>query len=239
MEQLSEILSAGGFNERLVEAHRRNEALKAQVGEEAFRARMDDAREEKTLRELREESVLRVKHMIGPRHADCTFDSFTVNERNQAVFERCRQLAEHFSDGCKGVMLCGPNGIGKNHLAAAIAVRLAEREISSYVNNITGIKRQICDAFGTGVGEAVNRIMACRLIVINDLGAERDTDFARELMFDLIDRVYEEKRVLLVTTNIGSDVELGQRYGRRVVSRLLALCDVVCYDDADHRLTQG
>ena len=238
MEPLSEVLSEGGFCERLVMAHRRNEARKAQIGEEAFRAEMDAAREAKTLREMREERVTRVKRMIGPRHADCTFEGFAINEPNRTAFERCKQLAQHCGDEAKGVMLCGPNGIGKNHLAAATAVSLAKRGISSYVNSITGVKRQICDAFGTGVEEAVSRIMASRLIVINDLGAERDTDFARELMFGLIDRIYEEKRVLMVTTNIGSDVQLGQRYGRRVVSRLLALCDVVCYDDVDHRVGQ-
>jgi DNA replication protein DnaC len=200
----------------------------------------DPEYEERRCRELtrymREGLVDSVKRMIGPRHADCTFENFEVNDNNRAALERCRLLADTFERGCKGVLLCGTNGIGKNHLAAATAKEVAFGERNVFYGSITAIKNRIYDAMDGSLSGAVDTILHASLICINDLGAEQDTQFGRELMFHLIDRMYEKKSVLLATTNILRDSDLGKRYGDRVLSRLLGMCDVLVFDDEDHRI---
>lgn len=177
-----------------------------------------------------------VKRMIGKRHMDCTFGNFEVNVQNRAAHARCRLLADTFAPGCKGVLLCGKNGIGKNHLAAAAAKAVAWKQAYVFYGSVTAIKNRMYDAMGSSLTAAVNSIMNAQLICINDLGAEQDTGFGRELMFHLIDRMYEQKAVLLATTNLVNDKALDGRYGKRVLSRLLEMCDVVVYDDKDHRV---
>ncbi len=136
------------------------------------------------------------------------------------------------------MLLCGKNGIGKNHLAAAVTKTVAWKLAYVFYGSVTAIKDRVYDVKGSNMTAAVNSIMNAHLICINDLGAEQDTGFGREFMFNLIDRIYEKKAVLLATTNITDDKALSNRYGKRVLSRLWEQCDVVVYDDRDHRVPQ-
>ena len=235
MEFGSEVFS-GKFAQEMVRAQERVRARIAEIGPEAYETDRAAKRQRELEAAVRNGLVDGVRRMIGPRHADCTFDSFEVGDNNRLAYDRCRLLADSFSPGCKGVLLCGKNGIGKNHLAAAVAKAVAWKQAYVFYGSVTAIKNRIYDAMGSNLTAAVNSIMNAHLICINDLGAEQDTGFGRELMFHLIDRIYEKKAVLLATTNITDDKALSNRYGKRVLSRLWELCDVVVYDDRDHRV---
>ncbi len=198
------------------------EALRKQLDEEYFRA------------DIRRAAV----SMLGDRFFGCTFCNYTVNANNRKAFDACKALCDTYQKGTKGLMLSGPNGIGKNHLAAAIVEALATKLVPAYFGTVTKIKTKICDAFGSSVEEAIDSIMRYSVVCINDLGAERETDFMKELLFDLIDRMYEENRTLIITTNLDSNM-LYARYGSRIVSRMLGMCDVVCFKDYDHRVAKN
>jgi DNA replication protein DnaC len=237
MDNDSEIFR-GTFAEGLAWAQNKADACIAEIGEEAYRAEREEKRQRERDLIFRTGQLDGVKRMIGPRHADCTFENFEVNDGNRHAYEQCRQLADTFGKGGKGVLLCGRNGIGKNHLAAATARSVAWNKHLVFYGSITTIKNRMYDAMGDSLEGAINSIMNARLICVNDLGAEQDTRFGRELMFSLIDRIYEQKAVLLATTNIVNDQELCERYGKRVLSRLWHMCDIVVYDDRDHRVAR-
>jgi DNA replication protein DnaC len=55
-------------------------------------------------------------------------------------------------------------------------------------------------------------------------------------MFDLINKIYDNQKVFMATTNLMSDEEVGNRYGKSILSRLLQMCDVVVFQDTDHRI---
>ena len=174
-------------------------------------------------------------NQLGERFAQCTFDNFKRNDNNKLAYGAARRLAGGFKRDKKGLILAGPNGIGKNHLTAAMVNELADQIKSAFYSNITKVKTKICDAFGYSVEEAIESILSKDLICINDLGAERDNDYAKELLFDLVDRLYEDKRCLVITTNL-TDEEMFKRYGSRIVSRFFEMCDMVRYADYDHRV---
>jgi DNA replication protein DnaC len=185
---------------------------------------------------MRESMEGRSKILIGPRHSGCTFDNYEVNSRNREAFERSRLLADNFTHGCRGLLLCGSNGIGKNHLAAAVAKTVSRKKCHVFFGTITDVQNRMYDAMGGKMNAVIASLMMADLICFNDLGAEQDTKFANSLMFDLINKIYDNQKVFMATTNLMSDEEVGNRYGKSILSRLLQMCDVVVFQDTDHRI---
>ncbi len=70
-----------------------------------------------------------------------------------------------------------------------------------------------------------DRLTSVDLLHIDDLGAEKRTDWVLEQLYAIVDRRYEEQRSIVVTTNLETD-ELREQIGERTVSRLLQMCDV-------------
>jgi DNA replication protein DnaC len=219
----------------VMEAGKRREAVIAEIGKEEYDRRMEEKRREEFFSGLKKSMKKSLGIMLGSRFKDCTFENFGVNKNNKRAYVACMSFADGFSSDRKGLILAGPVGIGKNHLAAAIANELIKRMIRTYFGSITKIKTKICDAFGVGVDDALDSILAHDVVVINDLGTERDTEFAKELLFDLIDRLYENSKPIIITTNL-SDEELFAKYGPRIMSRLIGMCDAIYYEDEDHRM---
>lgn len=237
MMELFGVKFTGKFADEIEAARKRNEARAAEIGSEEYERQREEERQKVLWDGYVNGLVRTAKRVVGDRFRDATFGNFGVNDNNREAYEKCMALVKDFSPDKRGIMLTGNNGIGKNHLAAATHIALAGQGIHTYYNNITGIKNTICDNFEEdGVEDAVRRIINAQFIVINDLGAESDTKFAKELMFHLVDRIYEARRVLMITTNILDGDELESRYDRRVISRILGMCDPVCYEDYDHRI---
>jgi DNA replication protein DnaC len=249
----------GGLSERLKEAGKRVQAEIDKIGEEEYYRRLEERRRREEEEWQKEDFEREAALMLGERFKGCTFGSLEVScdpgkgYDNRKAKEAAVRFAAEFPGSPKteglwgdkktgrGLILSGPNGIGKNHLAAAIANELRKRYVRTYFGSITKIKTKICDAFGGGVGAAVEELLGYGLIVINDLGAERESaaqDWAQEFLFDFVDRIYESKKPLVITTNLDAD-GLYRRYGARIVSRILGMCDVVKYNDRDHRVAPG
>lgn len=234
------------LSERLKEAGKRVQAEKDRLGEEEYYRRGEERRRREEEAWWREEFRSAAARTLGERFRDCSFENLEESfdpckgYDNRKAKEAAMRFAAEFGKAEKGLMLSGPNGIGKNHLAAAIVNELGKRYVRSYFGSITKIKRTVCDAFGGGVGTAVETLLGYGLIVINDLGAEKESatqDWAQEFLFDFTDRIYEGKKPLVITTNLDADGLFG-RYGARIVSRILGMCDVIRYNDYDHRVVR-
>lgn len=231
-----------GAREMFSAARKRVELKKAAAGGEvAYRRQREEQADADMMNGLRDSCVRGTKWMLGDRFAEKTFENFDVNPKNREALEVCRKFAAEFGPGRKGLLLMGPNGIGKNHLAAAVVNELAKRIYYSYFSNIVSVKNKLMDAIGYGVEGAIGKLLSYDMICINDLGAERapktpgEVDYTQEILFGLIDGAYEDNKTLIITTNM-SDAELFERYGKRIVSRLIGMCDVVEYEDFDHRV---
>ena len=77
-----------------------------------------------------------------------------------------------------------------------------------------------------------------QLLVLDDLGAEKPSDWVRERLYTIINRRYEHCRPTIVTSNLTID-QLAKQVGSRVASRLCELCEVVELQGTDRRKTKG
>lgn len=155
------------------------------------------------------------------------FDGYRVTPENQKAYALCGRYAERFEKMPKknqGLLLWGGVGTGKTFSAACIANALLDRGISVVMTSFAQL-------LGKGKGfdidsETVDRLNRARLLIIDDLGAERNTDFALEKVYSIIDSRYQSGLPMILTTNL--DLQEMQtctdiRY-KRVYERVLEVC---------------
>ncbi len=123
------------------------------------------------------------------------------------TMKQYKALCEQFADNPKGwLVLQGGAGVGKTHLAYAIAARALDRGKSVFGHNVPEILEMLRrgykeDTYDTWI-EELKRI---DLLVLDDLGAQNSTDWANEKLYQIIDRRYALRLPLVVTTNWNID----------------------------------
>ncbi|MGI5848800.1 MAG: ATP-binding protein [Christensenellales bacterium] len=239
-----EIQVSGLMAKNLEIAEKRLAERISAIGYERVKAQRD-AEKEKMIREMADRFYIdAAKSRLGEKFSGSTFDNFRVNKNNKEAYDACLRFAQGKSN--KGIMLAGPIGIGKNHLAAAIVNELAKRGDLAYVSSAKRLQTRLYDSYGH-VEDAIDNIFEARVIVINDIGKESGTETSRSLMADFVDQAYEREKKLIITTNMTADeiadgeIKNGVKhgYGLHTLSRLLEMCEVVEYSDYDHRVRGG
>ncbi|MFI3171279.1 MAG: ATP-binding protein [Eubacteriales bacterium] len=126
-----------------------------------------------------------------------------------------------------GFLFWGPIGTGKSYVAGCIANALIEQEVTVKMTNFTTI---IDDMFAlSDKTEYINQLARYDLLIIDDLGAERSSDYAIGIVFSVIDRRWRSGRPLIITTNmaiktIKEEFNLDKK---RIYDRILEMCTPV------------
>jgi DNA replication protein DnaC len=101
-----------------------------------------------------------------------------------------------------GLMLWGGVGTGKSHAAYCIANALIDKGVSVYVTRISHLANTVFEQDKLAYKHAMDRVCGCALLILDDIGAERDSQFMYEKAFEFIDARIETGRPLIVTTNL-------------------------------------
>jgi DNA replication protein DnaC len=134
-----------------------------------------------------------------------------------------------------GVFLTGGVGSGKTHMAAAWALEAAAAgDVIHWVNAAAHLSAIRANFNGGPQVETPAEIARADLVVIDDLGAERPTEWVRESLYVLVDAIYEQERRLIVTSNLKLS-QIARLLGERIASRLAEMCPVVTLDGPDRR----
>jgi DNA replication protein DnaC len=185
---------------------------------------------------------------IPPRYRACTLDSLVTydNERFLRAVKRARDFAESFPVVEKGLMLIGPPGIGKTHVAVAVLRRVMDRaRIRGLYCDTRALLRDIRSTYNPSLNAAemdvLRPVMEAQLLVLDDLGAERLTDWVEETMNLIVNTRYNEKRPTIFTSNyddIPDPTEMNSLYvrvGFRMHSRLREMCEFLEWEGPDFR----
>lgn len=169
-----------------------------------------------------------------PRMKEWTFEN---DDGSVPAMERANQFVDSWDEVVRvhaGLLLWGGVGTGKTYMAACIANALLDQGKRVYMTDFAAISNlSVFDA-----EDYVRALASYDLLIIDDLGAERDSEFAIQNVFNVINRRWESGKPLIVTTNLTLDEIKHQKNIsiERIYDRILDMCTFVKVDGPSKRL---
>ena len=199
------------------------------------------AREQRQAAEEHRRHVEAVENLKQRAFADSAMQQWTFENDNGRNPQTgiARRYAEHWEEmqaeniGC---LFWGNVGNGKSYLAGCIANALMEKEVPVYMTNFAVILGDLSPGF-TGRNEYISRLCRYPLLIIDDFGMERGTDYGLEQVFHVIDTRYRSNKPLIATTNRPLD-ELKKPTDTahsRIYDRLLSMCVPIRFTGVNFR----
>ena len=166
--------------------------------------------------------------------------TFAHDNGENPVMAKARAYVDHWPEALKrnvGLLLFGDVGTGKSFVAGCIANALLDRDIPVLMTNFPTILARLSGTFGKDRADFLANLGDYDLLIIDDLGAERNTDYAMEQMFSIVDSRYRSGKPMIVTTNLKLD-ELKHPPDlahARIYDRILERCAPILFDRKNFR----
>ena len=143
-----------------------------------------------------------------------------IKKAHRYVTEWDRMKSEN-----RGLLLWGNVGTGKTYIAACIANALIEQGVSVLMTNFSKILNTLSPIYNGDRNAFIDSLNQYSLLIIDDLGVERNSDFALEQVFSVIDSRYRYKKPLIITTNLTIDeMNHADLAHTRIYDRILEHC---------------
>lgn len=184
--------------------------------------------EEKKRQEMQRLERLKASSLMDAKLKTAKLENYQVNEDNRKAYNLACNYVKKFDEMYKdhqGLLLWGPVGTGKSYTAACIANELLDQMVPVVMTSFVKILQNIQSNH-----DEEERIMAglnaAKLLIIDDLRAERSTDYGFEKVFNIIDNRYLSEKPLIITTNmtLKEMQEEGDIRYKRIYDRIFAMC---------------
>lgn len=179
--------------------------------------------------------------VIPRRYRDAAFDRPPVTDIEPRVVAAVRRFVESIDqrlDAGRGLWFMGPVGTGKTTLAMLVSKAALRAGRSVAIYSLPRLLNEIRDTHRAERSHVhlLDRLTAVDLLHIDDVGAERTTDWVLEELYSIVNGRYEEERSVVITTNILDREALCEQITERTVSRLTEMCDELPLLGHDRRM---
>jgi DNA replication protein DnaC len=169
-------------------------------------------------------------------YREFTFERYEVTPENRLAYER----SVNFNPTTENLYLWGPCGVGKTHLAHAIARLCLKETLSVAILLAHQLSRKVRMKDPDKEQEAIDQYLRADVLILDGLGAGPDTPFSRQLLQEILDgRDFSDRRGLVVTSKYSLNQLAVKHADDSIPSRLAGLCQVVVVKGRDHRLLKG
>ncbi|MBN2134807.1 MAG: ATP-binding protein [Acidobacteria bacterium] len=186
---------------------------------------------------------------IPSRYSQCSIDNFdTLDNKNlNKALKRATGFVTKYPAVKKGLLFMGNSGTGKTHLSVAILIQLIrQKAIDGLFIDYQEMLRSVQESYSPESGKTeyyvLEPILEADLLVIDDVGSKKATEWVRDTLAYIINHRYNEGSSTIITTNyldedINNDVNetLADRVGVRIRSRLYEMCERVEMEGDDFR----
>jgi DNA replication protein DnaC len=180
---------------------------------------------------------------IPKRFRGVGFDRQPIADMDPTLTREIRTFVRAVDDNLdkgKGLWLFGDVGTGKTSLAMLVSKAALEagRSVAIYSmpRLLSDIKETYEDRSERSYMQLFERLVGVDLLHIDDLGAEKRTEWVLEQLYSIINERWQEQRSVVVTTNLIDVDELRDQIGPRTVSRLHEMCDLIPIMGRDRRM---
>lgn len=188
-------------------------------------------------KEIEKASQIKESSNLGARFEGRTFTNFDA-KRDKAAFDACSKYANNpniLGSKRNSLLIMGPYGNGKTHLAAAVSNVLIDRGIpvlfGTFISHLENLREEIDH---TGQKTYLSRMKTIPMLVIDDLGKEKKSAWTQQVLFDVINYRYEHLLPVIITTNLAAD-DLASHVEGAVFSRINEMCYTVITTGKDYR----
>ena len=168
---------------------------------------------------------LKAEGFSGPAMLDWKFENDNGRSPQMCHAHRYVEQWQTMRAENLGLFLWGGVGTGKSFLAGCIANALMEQEVPVRMTSFARILNELNSSF-SGRNEVVDKLCRYPLLIIDDFGMERGTEYALEQIYNIVDSRYRSRKPLIVTANLTLDeIRHPQDTAHaRIYDRLLEMC---------------
>ena len=199
------------------------------------------------------------KAHFPPRYKDCGLANYETEGAQRGVAAAkiaAEQFVVNYPLDKTGLLLIGPSGAGKTHLAAAILKQLIiTKGIACLFCDYRELLKEIQNSYNPSVQvtelDLLRPVFQAEVLVLDDLGAVKPTEWVWDMVSVILNTRYNENLTTIITSNFmdgpaagvsgpraaAREETLGDRIGERMRSRLFEMCRVVNVNAPDYRQT--
>ena len=193
-----------------------------------------------------EDELLHIRQMKSAGLQDSTFFDYTFAncDETHPCVQYARRYVGNFAEFQKngqGLLFWGNVGTGKTFLAGCIANALMEKNIPVLMTSFPKLLNALGGLYSGEKNEYLKSLNQYRLLIIDDLGVERDTPYVLETVYLVIDERYKSGKPFIITTNLlleklrnPADLEHG-----RIYDRIMERCVPVAFSGKNYRTDKG
>lgn len=188
----------------------------------------EEERKKQAAKDMEVIERLRKVSLMDEKFKNSTFDEFETSKYNEKNLRLCKRYATAFDkmlEKNQGLLMWGNVGTGKSYAAACIANYLLNNKTPVVMTSLVKILEAI-QPNPESETEVITKMNRARLVIFDDLGAERNTDYALEKVYNIIDSRYRKNLPMILTTNLTVEEmqqETDMRY-KRIYDRIFEVC---------------
>lgn len=195
-----------------------------------------------------QQNKMLVDARIPRRHENCSLQNFHNISGNGTIwkaFGEAKKLRDLYPAVDRGLLFMGSVGVGKTHLCVAILRGLIEKGVPCLFYEFGTLLKEIQNSYNpisqTSELGVLAPVFEAEVLVLDELGASKPTDWVRDTMMQIINTRYNDRKLTIFTTNYldthrrEGDETLEQRIGVRLRSRLYEMCKTVHIEGEDYR----
>lgn len=188
------------------------------------------------------------KARIPKRYLDCHFHNYKIlNPSLGRAHGFAFNLANNYPANERGALFMGDVGIGKTHLAVSIIKGLTEKGFDCLFYEFGALLKEIQGSYNSNTKTSelgvLSPIFDAEILVLDEIGASKPTEWVRDTMAHIINTRYNDKKLTIFTTNYLDERRnereevLEDRIGIRLRSRLYEMCKTIVMVGDDFRRT--